>query len=290
MGESYEILLFVRKEGFRYFSPLQRNCSVRNKSSVNLAIDYSQNSSEHISSLSREKNVHTRELPTHVSQFVLFSRAVVSELISFTSSCENPFAFHKVTASTAKWCKTWEIDFVMEHEKPLHALHVSCIFMLWTGFAAFLWPVCKASCKLITKCDKCVEDFLQFFAWFVKHVVCVSYFTPFHKKGQFLYETSKEFCEILSRQKENHAKYKKCIEVISSSFHIRIIFCEMTAKVLQNAKCNKHVAGLTGLSSKIQIPDVFKNFLKDLLNASNFSNFDNFISQKCNEMIASKIF
>ncbi len=36
-------------------------------------------------------------------------------------------------------------------------------------------------------------------------------------------------------ERENCAKCKKCVEVISSSFRIRVIFCKMTAKCLRNA-------------------------------------------------------
>ncbi len=89
--------------------------------------------------------------------------------------------------------------------------------------------------EMITKCDKCVEDFVQCFAWFVKQVFRVSCFALFRKKGQFLNEMLKEFCEIQSKLKENCAKHEKCVKVILSSFHVRDIFHKMTAKCLRNA-------------------------------------------------------
>ncbi len=85
------------------------------------------------------------------------------------------------------------------------------------------------------KHDKRIEDFSQRFAWFVKQVFHVSCFVLFCKEGWFLYKMSKEFCEILSRQKEICAKCEKCVESILFSFRVRsIIFCEMTAKCPQN--------------------------------------------------------
>ncbi len=69
--------------------------------------------------------------------------------------------------------------------------------------------------------------------WFAKQIFCVSCFAPFRKEDRFLYKTSKEFYEILSRvddEKENCAKCEKCVEVILSSFCVCIIFCEICAK------------------------------------------------------------
>ncbi len=92
--------------------------------------------------------------------------------------------------------------------------------------------------KTITKRDKCMEDFLQCFVWFVKQVFVFVGFAIFHKKGQ-LHKASKEFCFVdfffVHCKKENCAKHEKCVGIILSSFRIRIILRKMSLKCPWNA-------------------------------------------------------
>ncbi len=73
---------------------------------------------------------NARKLPTHVSQFVLFSRAIVSEVISSTSSRENPSIFCKVTASTVKQQNTRNLfcEVTRKNTRNLYTRFGSCIF------------------------------------------------------------------------------------------------------------------------------------------------------------------
>ncbi len=57
------------------------NLKVKQANTLKSATDNSQNSRKQVSWLSREKKVHAREMLTHISQFVLFSRA--SDFIHF---------------------------------------------------------------------------------------------------------------------------------------------------------------------------------------------------------------
>ncbi len=87
-----------------------------------------QNSCDHVSWLSYEKKVHTWELPTHASQFLLFSRVIVREVISSTSSRDNPFVICKVTLllrNNTKHEKPVLWSHTKEYEKPLRVLRVS---------------------------------------------------------------------------------------------------------------------------------------------------------------------
>ncbi len=148
--------LFQQKLHLSFVKKLPYRCNVCNKTLTKTidksyfkpATDDSQNSREHISWLSHEKKVCARELPTHVSQLVLFSCAVVSEVISSTSSRENSF----VSQSDRFYCETtWNTkreksvlwSNLKEHEKPLLTLHVSCTFMLQICFMAFSRVVCS---------------------------------------------------------------------------------------------------------------------------------------------------
>ncbi len=65
----------------------------------------------------------------------------------------------------------------------------------YVGQQCVVWTVKPAAHLSWNDCesDKCVEDFL-------------------------LHEMSKEFCKILSRQKENCVKRKKCVEIILFQF------------------------------------------------------------------------
>ncbi len=85
--------------------------------------------------VSQEKSTRMRYAYTH-SQFVLFSCAIVSEVISSISSRENPFMFCKIAASTTKHEKSILWNNAKEHEKPLHTLRISHIFMLRMCFVA----------------------------------------------------------------------------------------------------------------------------------------------------------
>ncbi len=90
-------------------------------------------------------------MPTHVSQFVLFSRAIISKLILSTSSQENLFVFCQVTTSTAKQCETWSTgnlfrEVMWKNMRNLYTHFVSHVFL---GYKRVLWPSRKSSVAIL---------------------------------------------------------------------------------------------------------------------------------------------
>ncbi len=115
------------------------------------ATDDSQNSHKHISWLSSEKNVHIQELPTQILQFVLLSCAIVSKVISSTSSQENPFVFCKIAASTAKQHEAWNMrnlfcDVTWKKTRNLYTCFVFCVF---SCYKCISWPLWLAIHSLV---------------------------------------------------------------------------------------------------------------------------------------------
>ncbi len=80
----------------------------------------------------------------HFSHFAIKCIAGLSEVISSISIQENPFVFHKVIASTAKQCETWNTrnlfcEVTRKNTRNLYAHFVSLVFLY---YEYILWASC----------------------------------------------------------------------------------------------------------------------------------------------------
>ncbi len=139
-----------------------------------------------------------------------------------------------------KFCKTFEsLFFETSHMVCLHSVSyhyeqsMNSMVERVVRSSKLATHLSRNDHEMFMKPDKCVVYFSQYFMWFVKQVFCILCITPFRKERWFLYETSKEFRKctffffscifFVNCEKENCVKRKKCVEVISSSFHSHIM-------------------------------------------------------------------